>query len=367
MIKELFINILYARQSDMSSAAVRKQILICSIFNLAGIVLLFLYGTNAIVEGNYILASVDFSVCAINGINYFYLRRTGNYKGSSQVVVCVMGGLCFYLLCSGGSYNTGALWLFIMPTLIFYILGLKKGRIVLGILFFTVIGVFYIPGNPLLTTEYSLYFSSRFVGAFLCVSIIAYVYEYTLEDGRNELLSLSKKFDLLSRRDALTGLANRRDIIEKIENEVSRFERNQKTFCVLMLDLDNFKNVNDSYCHDCGDYVLTEIGRTLSESTQKKDCVARWGGEEFLILLPETSLRQATITAERLRVTIADKDFSYNEISLKITFSAGIAEYQQGLRVDDLINTADRLLYRAKRGGKNMVIADTTAQNSAVS
>jgi len=199
------------------------------------------------------------------------------------------------------------------------------------------------------------------------VSIIAYVYEYTLEDGRNELLRLSQKFDLLSRRDALTGLANRRDINEKIENEVSRFERNQKNFCVLMLDLDNFKNINDSYCHDCGDYVLTEVGRTLSQSTQKRDCVARWGGEELLILFPETSLRQATITAERLRVTIADKDFSYNEVSLKITFSAGIAEYQQGLRVDDLINTVDRLLYRAKRGGKNMVIAATIAQNNAVS
>ena len=360
MIKELFVNILYARQADINSAAVRKQILICSIFNLAGIFFLFWYGTDAILEENFMLATVDLSVCAINGINYFYLRRTGNYKVSSQVVVFMMGGLCFYLLCTGGSYNTGALWFFIMPSLVFYILGLKKGRIVLVILFLTVIAVFYIPENPLLVTEYSLYFSSRFLGAFLSVSIIAYAYEYTLEDGRNELLSLSRRFDLLSRRDSLTGLSNRRDMIEKIENEVSRFERNQKSFCVLMLDLDDFKEINDSYCHECGDYVLTEIGRTLSQFTQKKDCVARWGGEEFLILLPETTLKQAAITAERLRITIENKAFSYNEMPLKITFSGGIGEYRQGVSVDNLINTADKLLYRAKHGGKNMVIADIT-------
>lgn len=367
MIKKLFENILYARQSDIASAAVRKQILICSIFNLAGIMFLFYYGIDAILEGNFILASVDLSVCAINALNYIYLRRTGNYRISSQVVMCMMGALCFYLLCTGGSYNTGALWLFIMPTLIFYILGLKKGGIVLGFLFLSIIAVFYIPDNPLLTTEYSLYFSSRFLGVFLSVSIIAYAYEYTLEDGRNELLSLTRRLDLLSRRDSLTDLSNRRDVLEKIENELSRFERNQKTFCVVMLDLDDFKEINDKYCHECGDYVLVEIARTLSFSTQKKDCVARWGGEEFLILLPETTLPQATIMAERLRLTVAEKDFSYNGTPLQITFSAGIAEYQQGVQVDDLINTADRLLYKAKDGGKNMVVADSTHRCSTVS
>lgn len=359
MINELLLNIFYANQSDIESAAIRKQILICSIFNLVSITLLFLFGLDAFLKENYLLAFMDGFFLLTSAINYFYLRTTGNFKIASLMVVFVMGTLCLYMLCTGGSYSTGSFWIFIMPSLIFYIFGFKRGRILLLLLIITAVTIVFWPDNPLLQTEYPLHFSFRFLGALLSVSIIAYAYEFTLEDGRNELLILSQKYEKLSRRDELTSLSNRRDIAEKIDNEVSRFERNQHPFCVLMLDLDNFKQINDVHSHHCGDHVLSEVGRTLSQSTQKRDCVARWGGEEFLVLLPETGIQQARIIAERLRENIADMDCSYQDIPIRITLSIGIAEFNQNTTVDDMIKRADKMLYTAKHGGKNMVVADT--------
>lgn len=357
MVQKIFINLFYAGQLDIDSASVRKQILICSIFNLTGFVLLFLYGTHAALQQNYPIAAVDFSVCVINALNYIYLRKTGNYKISSQVVVYMMGTLCLYLFCSGGSYQTGPLWSLMMPSLIFYILGLRIGRVVLTLFFLTILAIVALHGNIVSIIDYPPSFFFRFIGAFLSVSIIAYAYEYTLEDGRNELLSLNKKLDALSRIDSLTGLANRRDILERIEQEVSRYERSQDTFCVLMADIDNFKQINDNQDHAFGDLVLQKVGEVLSHSTQKRDCVARWGGEEFLILLTGTSIKDAVRIAERLRKNIAGLDCATDDIVERVTLSIGVAEYDKVNSVNELVKEADQLMYIAKSKGKNQVVS----------
>lgn len=361
MVENIFKNLFYAGQLEIDSAHVRKQILICSIFNLTGFVLLFLYGLHSAINHNYPIAIVDFSVCVVNGLNYLYLRKTSNYKVSSLIVVWVMGTLCLYLFCSGGSYKTGSLWSLMMPTLIFYILGLRRGRIILALFFLTILGIIFSPFKPNMVMDYPASYVSRFIGVFVSISIIAYAYEYTLEDGRNELLSLNIKLDFLSRSDSLTGLSNRRDMTEKIEHEVSRCERNQETFCIVMADIDNFKQVNDSQDHDFGDFVLQEVGRVLSQSTQKRDCVARWGGEEFLILLSDTSLKNGAQAAERLRKNIAAMHCKSGDISTKVTLSLGVAQFTTDITISDLIKEADRLMYVAKREGKNRVVSSLSS------
>lgn len=348
-------NILYAGHVYEKSADVRKQILISSLFSLVSLCFLSLFGFDAVVTGKIWLAKVVLSFAVINGINYFYLRRTGNHRVSSLVIVAVMMLLSFYLLCTGGSNNTGPLWFYILPSLIFYILGLHRGAVMLVTLLCLCVAILYIPNHPFLLTTYPIDFVNRFIASLFSVSVIAGVYEYTREDGRRELLSLSRRLDELSRRDELTGLANRRDMRERLQREIDRNERNSLPFSIIMADIDHFKQINDTYGHECGDDMLRLVGRTLTANVQKRDVVSRWGGEEVLILLPETDGKQAHNIAERLRKIIAETRLAYGDVSVSVALSLGVAEFSPELSVSELVSLADEFMYQAKTTGRNRV------------
>lgn len=363
MGKNWLQNVIYAGHSEECSADVRKQILISSLFSLISSVLLTIYGIDGLRTGKTLLAAIVLIFAAVDFINYFFLRRTGNYQISSMVIVVLMMILCVYLLCSGGNNNTGPLWFFLLPTLIFYILGLRRGLIIVSSLFTLMMYILYVPDNFLLQVVYSSVFTHRFAGAMFSVSVLAFVYEYTREESRKELLNLSCKLDQLSRKDELTGLSNRRDILEQLRNELNRFERSGHSFSVLIADIDHFKVINDTYGHECGDYVLQQIAVTFAQNTQKRDVVARWGGEEYLIFLPETDGKKAAKTAERLRQAIEDLSLTYETTTLAVTTSIGIAEYYTGQTVSQLINEADTFLYQAKNMGRNMIQGPAPEKN----
>lgn len=169
--------------------------------------------------------------------------------------------------------------------------------------------------------------------------------------------------------DPLTGIANRRVFFEKIEEETKRIKRNRSEFSVLIVDLDHFKKINDTYGHDVGDYVLTEITRVIQLSLREVDVAARLGGEEFGILLPETNAQGAHMVAERVRSAIAKHTFmadSKQNRPLGCTVSIGVA----GMRFDDEIDAtrlykmADTRLYIAKNAGRNQVCAAATNGNA---
>jgi diguanylate cyclase (GGDEF)-like protein len=159
----------------------------------------------------------------------------------------------------------------------------------------------------------------------------------------------------MSQTDYLTGLANRRAITRHINHEIDRFERNKRPFCILLGDLDHFKLVNDNFGHDCGDLLLVEVGKKLDNATKKQDIVSRWGGEEFLILLPETTIEQARYMAERLRQSIEMLHFSYRGKSVRITMSFGLSAYQFSQSFNEFLRETDDKLYQAKHSGRNCI------------
>lgn len=172
-----------------------------------------------------------------------------------------------------------------------------------------------------------------------------------------ELRRKASELEQLSKTDPLTGIYNRRFIIEKMEEERTRFRRYGKKFSLIIVDIDLFKSVNDAWGHDCGDFVLVETSRQLSSLLREQDCLARWGGEEFLILLPETDAQGAERLAERLRASIAGKVFEYRKKRLAITLTMGVCEYCDGISIDDAIRKADNALYEGKNRGRNCVVA----------
>ncbi|MCK5035162.1 MAG: GGDEF domain-containing protein [Candidatus Sabulitectum sp.] len=169
-----------------------------------------------------------------------------------------------------------------------------------------------------------------------------------------ELADAYSRVEKLSRSDSLTGLANRRAMMRSLSDEQTRSSRTGRRYGLIMADIDDFKRVNDRYGHACGDEVLVEVASRMKKALRSQDFASRWGGEEFLLLLPETSLIGAARVAEKIRESIAATPFLCEKISINMTMTFGVSE-GGGVPVDHAIQQADAAMYRAKRKGKNRV------------
>lgn len=158
----------------------------------------------------------------------------------------------------------------------------------------------------------------------------------------------------LSLTDQLTGVGNRRQLEQVLPVEISRAERTGEKFCVLMVDLDHFKKVNDTWGHDTGDEVLIRFGKLLRQQTRVTDTVIRFGGEEFIILMPHTPLEQATAIAERIRGAMGSCQLEV--FRDPITVSIGVAELVAGQQGTEFLRRADTALYKAKTSGRNRIM-----------
>jgi two-component system cell cycle response regulator len=167
-------------------------------------------------------------------------------------------------------------------------------------------------------------------------------------------LFLIEETQLLALTDGLTGLYNRRHATKRLEEEIARARRNNKGLCVAMCDVDHFKAINDEFGHGAGDRVLQQIATSLTEYVRRNDIVARWGGEEFLVIFSEIKLTAARIVAERLRGRLANTP-QVEDGPEQISVSIGLSMLRPGLDADTLIEQADQALYRAKARGRNRV------------
>ena len=194
-----------------------------------------------------------------------------------------------------------------------------------------------------------------------------------MRDSRNDFLAAHVEVDAAHRKiqqleselvqmgekvleDHLTGILNRRGLDSAFARESSRAERLQKPLSLAILDIDNFKLLNDTHGHKVGDDVLIYLVKAIQETMRPDDIVARFGGEEFVILLPDTSSEQAELVVTRVRRSLTKRLFLHENKRLLITFSAGIAQWHSGELQENVITRADGALYRAKKNGKNQVV-----------
>jgi diguanylate cyclase (GGDEF)-like protein len=178
-----------------------------------------------------------------------------------------------------------------------------------------------------------------------------------LSISKSEQAKYIKIISDMAIRDVLTGLYNRRHVMELLDHEKNRSSRGGGIFCVAMLDIDHFKNVNDSYGHLAGDAVLQTVAATIKTTMRNTEYCARYGGEEFLIVLTQTSIDGALIGAERVRAKIENILFPEIGSDFKVTVSIGISKYKMQEDIQKVIARADKALYLAKKGGRNRVEA----------
>lgn len=241
-------------------------------------------------------------------------------------------------------------WVQTIPIICYMLLGLRLGM--LSSVLFVSIGLwvfsrrFWSDGwlpNLEIITNLGL--------ASLLIMLFAHIYE------RSRLFN-EKRLTELATTDPLTGLANRTKLAEVFERERAHAQRNGTPLALVFLDIDHFKQINDRFGHEVGDRALEHFADTLSQRLRISDLLCRLGGEEFAVLLPGSTARQAQEIAEDLRARLAQAPLPLAATPLSMTLSAGIAELgSDGQSLDDLLQAADRRTYAAKRAGRNQVIA----------
>lgn len=191
--------------------------------------------------------------------------------------------------------------------------------------------------------------------AFGCTFLFSALFAIEVNSMQLIMESEQEKLEDQAAYDPLTHFLNRRGMDERLSNAHRNAIINNVTYSLIMCDIDHFKQFNDTYGHDCGDYVLQTISKIISNQIRGKDSVSRWGGEEFLILVSDNS-DIATEVAERIRTAIENYDFYYEGQTLHVTITLGVAGYFTSSKVKTIIEIADKRLYKGKEAGRNQVV-----------
>ena len=193
-----------------------------------------------------------------------------------------------------------------------------------------------------------------FSGTFF--SMIFLIVMYNASKSNLKLKNNEGRLKELANTDSLTKLYNRRYFYKIATKILKLSQRAKQDICICMIDIDNFKNINDTYGHHLGDYVIKNLAKKLNTLTRQSDIVARYGGEEFVLLFPNTSIEGAQIIAKKICKEISEQKLINKKINLSYTISLGLSLYNGEDSIDDFIIKADESLYKAKHAGKNQVI-----------
>ena len=197
-----------------------------------------------------------------------------------------------------------------------------------------------------------LFFTNLIQGYFLLI-LTTFTLESEKQSSEARIVNDNQHLLTLANTDPLTNLLNRRNMMAQIETEKEKIEKGGQPFSLIMIDVDNFKQINDEYGHDGCDFVLVLLSEKIKSAVRKRDFISRWGGDEFLIMLIETDLSTGEIVAEKVRLNVVNSPFIYQDINIPVTITLGISQCGVPDAVSGCIHKADLALYEGKQAGKN--------------
>lgn len=341
-----------------------QQSFLAGFFGLMGSIIAFFTALNSLVIQLYSLAICLFLVSALLLLSFLILKSS-IYRRFHNISRCIallgLFSLGLYLIHSGGINNSGPLWIYIIPSVTFAFLGLKLGVIGNGVFFVLSSILLFFPSDALLATTYSYEFKTRLMYVFLTIVALSGVYEAARYYSFMRLKSMKEKYEHQAQFDYLTLLPNRRGIQKILNKEHQQRKLSNSVSTIATLDIDKFKAINDEFGHEMGDLVLKHASKVLSECIRSQDSLARWGGEEFLLLLPDTREADAIELLESVRECVEKTPFEHDTISISITLSIGLCETSPDVDFNHTIKLSDISLYRAKQAGRNTVFAYSSA------
>lgn len=304
-----------------------------------------------VLEGAVFLLATRFFRIRVSEISRKFLILLYLY-----ILSFLLMGLTFYDLHSGQELSAYIIVLMFLSTMTWF--NIKEFALISTFVLLLLI-LSYLVLNPYHSLQIP-----QFVQAFVYYSL-SWILFLSISTVRIENLlnriTMEQQYEMLeteSACDPLTGLYNRRHLKDELQKELARSSRSEIVFCIMLIDIDHFKRINDNYGHMSGDEVLKELSALLRNSVRISDKVFRYGGEEFILLLPETLKSEAMILGNRIRDKV--ENYSFSGIRKKITISGGIAQSSVDSSADLLIQKADKRLYSAKRSGRNRVLCEDT-------
>ncbi|QHJ10862.1 Diguanylate cyclase DgcM [Paraglaciecola mesophila] len=307
---------------------------------------------NIVTFSNFSLALLDGTGLLFSLGIFAWFRATGNVTVASWAVTIMVTALILLFVTSAKGYSHSLYWATLVPPFAFFLLGRKFGTAVSTFTFFICVLVVY----KQMETQQPGYFAFGSLLNVIEVSVAHILlfrfYEQARSSAYNTLAIRNTEILQLAETDKLTGLFNREKLESTLITLLSKVDE-QHPLSVMLLDVDHFKKINDQYGHFEGDKVLRVLAKKLQELMREEDVVARWGGEEFVVLCATTSLEKAMQLAQRIREDIAKQVISGHAL----TISVGVAQYVPSDSLDSLLGRADVGLYQAKNNGRNSVIA----------
>jgi len=287
----------------------------------------------------------------------YFLNRAGHHTQAIAILAfeaVVHAFLATYFL----GWESGFHYYFLSIVLFIFINHHQKTPIIIAegiLLFFSYIGFYFYTHQP----DFTLVIPSYVLEGLHVMNIAINFTAFAIQGYFFRVASIhaERQMELLATTDSLTGLYNRRKMLDVMDQEVIRFQRDKNPFVLVIADIDYFKQFNDKHGHDCGDYVLQQVSLLMKASLRQQDAVSRWGGEEFLIMLPETEMEGGVQAIEKLREMLVKKVYVYKNNPFTVTMTFGVTSYDASCDVDTCIKHADELLYAGKRGGRNRVVS----------
>jgi diguanylate cyclase (GGDEF)-like protein len=327
----------------------RKRLLIYAFVALGGS-FLFIFGIVSIVNSRYFLGCILFAFLLISLLTASITYRSANVQHVSIFLSSVLYCLASYLLVSGGNEGTGVYWSYSISMLMALLVGPKLGGIFMGL--------YIIMNSILIFSSFAYPYSNleaiRIIITSVSLFVLILASEWIRMGSYSAISETSELHRQLANTDPLTRLLNRHGLKVNLDD----YELKLPTV-VAILDVDKFKHINDNYGHDFGDLVLNKLANVLTKNTKGGDLIARWGGEEFLLVLYGTTIDSAKSLVEKIKNEFQSDPFNFDDKSVSVTFSAGLANLASKPQFESAIKKADQYLYKAKESGRNQVFAET--------
>ncbi|MBB3167629.1 GGDEF domain-containing protein [Simiduia aestuariiviva] len=352
---QLFDNANGREQSeyDLSQLENHRRIQLFQLLSLVGIAMLLTFGGVSFFRGALWLSLLLVGIGMIGVLNMVWLHVQRNYVGAAVVLASCVTFLNLVLVATGGVANTGLLWVYPTAAIVIFVTGYRAGFALSSLLLVSCVIVLFWPDNPWLTADYPSEVKIRFLATLVSLLIACLGSEMVHVHSRVRVQALHSRVQSAAITDTLTKLPNRRFVTEHCIRR-GFFDRSFEGGTLILADVDRFKRINDEFGHDTGDHVLEKIAEYLDRTTRDEDVIARWGGEEFLILLPGVNLQQAWNRADEIREGLTLETF--DDLSEPVTMSFGLVHIESGKSADKLLNQADKNLYEAKASGRNCVV-----------
>ena len=314
---------------------------------------MFIYGVKNLSAEQVLLPLILFGTGLAFLLNILWFHLSHNLQRACVIEAVLVGSFVLSLVYQGGFNNTALYWVFPFPAILFGLLGVRIALISNAILVLALCVMLFVP--ELILAQYKDAEASRFIASLLIVITVCWINDHYRERSHQAMDLLQQSKELQANTDALTELANRRFIDASLLPSLALQPAQFFPLSLIMCDIDHFKQLNDRFGHDVGDEVLKAVAQLFRQYLRQQDIACRTGGEEFLLVLPHTTLVDAFLVAEKIRSQFEQKRFVAAAPEYGVTASFGVALCDNAEDFNRAVKQADQQLYLSKHNGRNQV------------